>query len=325
VGGGVEHLILSGPVLLAIPVAAAAGAITFMSPCCLPLVPGYLSYLTGMSGAAANGRGGSGAPAAEAGQAAAAGSLSLSPAVAVAGAAGPGVRPGSSSAATTVDTAGPAGISTGGGSGAGAAGAAVAGLPPRGRVMLGTLLFVLGFSVLFALEGVTAASVGDALLRHREGLTQILGGLIIVLGLLFIGLFDRFSFAGRIVKPGLRPRAGLAGAPLLGVLFGLGWTPCTGPTLSAVLLLGSTSGTALRGGLLAFVYALGIGIPFLIVAFAFQRGVNVFGFARRHARTITRVGGVLLIAVGVLEVSGAWASAITWLQVHWLSGYTTSL
>jgi cytochrome c-type biogenesis protein len=325
VGGGVEHLILSGPVLLAIPVAAAAGAITFMSPCCLPLVPGYLSYLTGMSGAAANGRGGSGAPAAEAGQAAAAGSLSLSPAVAVAGAAGPGVRPGSSSAATTVDTAGPAGISTGGGSGAGAAGAAVAGLPPRGRVMLGTLLFVLGFSVLFALEGVTAASVGDALLRHREGLTQILGGLIIVLGLLFIGLFDRFSFAGRIVKPGLRPRAGLAGAPLLGVLFGLGWTPCTGPTLSAVLLLGSTSGTALRGGLLAFVYALGIGIPFLIVAFAFQRGVNVFGFARRHARTITRVGGVLLIAVGVLEVSGAWASAITWLQVHWLSGYTASL
>jgi cytochrome c-type biogenesis protein len=325
VGGGVEHLILSGPVLLAIPVAAAAGAITFMSPCCLPLVPGYLSYLTGMSGAAANCRGGSGAPAAEAGQAAAAGSLSLSPAVAVAGAAGPGVRPGSSSAATTVDTAGPAGISTGGGSGAGAAGAAVAGLPPRGRVMLGTLLFVLGFSVLFALEGVTAASVGDALLRHREGLTQILGGLIIVLGLLFIGLFDRFSFAGRIVKPGLRPRAGLAGAPLLGVLFGLGWTPCTGPTLSAVLLLGSTSGTALRGGLLAFVYALGIGIPFLIVAFAFQRGVNVFGFARRHARTITRVGGVLLIAVGVLEVSGAWASAITWLQVHWLSGYTTSL
>ncbi|HUD79815.1 MAG TPA: cytochrome c biogenesis protein CcdA [Streptosporangiaceae bacterium] len=334
-GGGVEHLILSGPVLLAIPVAAAAGAITFMSPCCLPLVPGYLSYLTGMSGAAANGRGDSGGPTAEAGKAVAAGSLSLSPAVAVAGAAGPGVRSGNSSPAATVDTAGTAGlstggtstggISTGGGSGAGAAGAAVAGLPPRGRVMLGTLLFVLGFSVLFALEGVTAASVGDALLRHREGLTQILGGLIIVLGLLFIGLFDRFSFAGRIVKPGLRPRAGLAGAPLLGVLFGLGWTPCTGPTLSAVLLLGSTSGTALRGGLLAFVYALGIGIPFLIVAFAFQRGVNVFGFARRHARTITRVGGVLLIAVGVLEVSGAWASAITWLQVHWLSGYTTSL
>ena len=155
----------------------------------------------------------------------------------------------------------------------------------------GTLLFILGFSALFAVEGVAAASLGDTLRLHAVGLTQILGGLIIVLGLLFIGLFDRFSFAGRIVKPGVRPRAGLAGAPLLGVLFGLGWTPCSGPTLSAVLLLGTTSGTALRGGLLAFVYALGIGVPFLIVAFAFQRGVNVFGFARRHARLITRIGG----------------------------------
>jgi cytochrome c-type biogenesis protein len=92
-----------------------------------------------------------------------------------------------------------------------------------------------------------------------------------------------------------------------------------------VLLLGGVSGTALRGGLLAFVYALGIGIPFLIVAFAFQRGVNVFGFARRHARLITMIGGVMLIAVGLLEVTGAWASAITWLQVHWLSGYTTPI
>jgi cytochrome c-type biogenesis protein len=191
--------------------------------------------------------------------------------------------------------------------------------------VLGALLFVLGFSILFTLEGVTVASVADALLRHREGLTQALGGLIILLGLLFIGVFDRFSFAGRVVKPSTRPRAGLAGAPLLGVLFGLGWTPCTGPTLSAVLALGSTSGTALRGGLLAFVYALGIGIPFLIVALAFGRGATVFGFARRHARLITRIGGAMLIAVGVLEVTGAWQSAITWLQVHWLSGYTTSL
>jgi cytochrome c-type biogenesis protein len=197
--------------------------------------------------------------------------------------------------------------------------------PARSRVMLGALLFVLGFSALYAVEGVAVAGIGGTLTVHRAGLTQILGGLIILLGLLFIGLFDRFSFSGRIVKPGFRPRAGLAGAPLLGVLFGLGWTPCTGPTLSAVLTLGFTSGTALRGGLLAFVYALGIGIPFLIVAFAFQRGVNVFRFARRHARLITRIGGILLITVGVLEVTGAWAAAITWLQVHWLSGYTAPI
>ncbi len=197
--------------------------------------------------------------------------------------------------------------------------------PVRSRVMAGTLLFVLGFSALFAVEGVTAASLGDTLRLHAVGLTQILGGLIIVLGLLFIGLFDRFSFAGRIVKPGLRPRAGLAGAPFLGVLFGLGWTPCSGPTLSAVLLLGTTSGTALRGGVLAFVYALGIGVPFLIVALAFQRGVNVFGFARRHARLITRLGGGLLIVVGLLEVTGTWAAAIVWLQVHWFSGYSAPI
>jgi cytochrome c-type biogenesis protein len=300
VSGGVEHLILSGPVLLAIPVAAAAGAVTFLSPCCLPLVPGYLSYLTGMSGTAASGRrDAEPAPAAV---------------LARAGAAATAVAPLGAAAAEPAESPVPADLALGAPTG-----------PARGRVVFGTLLFVLGFSALFALEGVTVASVGDALLRHREGLTQVLGGLIILLGLLFIGLFDRFSFAGRIIKPTARPRAGLAGAPLLGVLFGLGWTPCSGPTLSAVLLLGSTSGTAVRGGLLAFVYALGIGIPFLIVAFAFSRGATVFGFARRHARLITRIGGVMLIAVGLLEVTGAWQSAITWLQVHWLSGYTTSL
>src|SRR5258707_71503 len=113
-------------------------------------------------------------------------------------------------------------------------------------------------------------------------LTLVLGALTIALGLLFAGVLDRFALAGRIVKPSVRPRAGLAGAPLLGVLFGLGWSPCIGPTLTAVLTLAYTSGTAARGAFLAFVYCLGLGIPFLVVAVAFQRGVRVFGFARRH-------------------------------------------
>jgi cytochrome c-type biogenesis protein len=300
VSGGLHHLIVSGPVLLAIPVAAAAGAVTFLSPCCLPLVPGYLSYLTGMSGAAANDRRREAATSAApveapvGGTGGSGGALALAPAPA-----------GTTTSASAVGAGAPA--------------------PARGRIMLGALLFVLGFSALYALEGVAVAGVGGTLIEHRQGLTQVLGGLIILLGLLFIGLFDRFSFAGRIVKPGFRPRAGLGGAPLLGVLFGLGWTPCTGPTLGAVLTLGFTSGTALRGGLLAFVYALGIGIPFLIVAFAFQRGVSVFGFARRHARMITRIGGILLIAVGVLEVTGAWAAAVTWLQVHWVGSYSAPI
>jgi cytochrome c-type biogenesis protein len=313
---GIGHLIMSGPVLLAIPVAAAAGAITFMSPCCLPLVPGYLSYLTGMSGTAVTQR-----------REAADSEKSLTPAGSAADLAGPGTLAVARSGALTpalAGGAGPAGTAAPAGAAAGRPGTIAAGadMAPRGRVMLGTLLFILGFSVIFALEGVAAASIGQALLSHEQVLTRVLGAVIIVLGLLFLGAFDRFSFAGRIVKPGFRPRAGLAGAPLLGMLFGIGWTPCIGPTLAAVLTLGMTSGTTLRGGLLAFVYALGLGIPFLIVAFAFQRGVNVFGFARRHARLITRIGGCMLIAVGLLEVTGTWASVIVWLQEHWLSSYT---
>jgi len=148
---------------------------------------------------------------------------------------------------------------------------------------------------------------------------------LILLGLLFAGVFDRFGFSGRIVKPSIRPRAGLASAPFLGVLFGLGWTPCIGPTLAAVLTLGLSSGTAARSALLLFVYGLGLGIPFLIVAFTVDRGMSMFGFARRHAKLITTIGGVLLIVVGLLEVTGAWSSAMTWLKIHWLSGYNSPI
>jgi cytochrome c-type biogenesis protein len=194
-------------------------------------------------------------------------------------------------------------------------------VPAKGRAVLGTLLFVLGFSVVFAVEAL-ALSTAALTLRHDEQLlTRILGGVIIVLGLMFVGAFDRFSFSGRIFRPQFRPRAGLAGAPLLGAVFGLGWTPCIGPTLAAVLTLGVTTGSSGRAVILAFVYALGLGIPFLLVAVAFQRGIRVFGFFRRHGRLITQIGGALLIAVGILEVTGAWGSAVVWLQVHWLAGY----
>jgi cytochrome c-type biogenesis protein len=264
----VAGVVDSGPLLLAIPVAAAAGAVTFLSPCCLPLVPGYLSYATGMSGA-------------DAAQAA------------VSAGAGP-EDPGQSARM-------------------------------RARTVAGTMLFVLGFSVVFAAYGTVLGGLGQLMRGHDEGLTQILGGFTILLGLLFAGAFDRFTWAGRIVKPSARPRAGLAGAPLLGVLFGVGWSPCLGPTLGAVLTLSASSGTAARGAFLAFVYGLGLGIPFLLVSLAFQRMMTMLGFFRRNARLVTRIGGAMLIVVGLLEVTGAWTAALDWLRAHWISGYELPL
>jgi len=294
--GGVGNLVLSGPLILAVPVAVAAGAVTFLSPCVLPLVPGYLSYVTGMSGTAA---GQDPAPARQPAPVLAAAQAS-GPAAAVTGEGTGGLAVGSPDA-TPADPAAPA--------------------IQRGRVVTGAVLFVLGFSVLFASEGVLLGGLGEKLLVHQQVVTQVLGVVTIVLGLLFAGVFDRLMLTGRIFRPSWRPRAGLAGAPLLGLMFGLTWTPCIGPTLSAVLGLAGTSGTAARGALLALAYGLGLGIPFLIVAFAFQRGMQFFGWARRHARLITGLGGAMLVVVGVLEVTGTWGAAMSWLQVHWSSSY----
>jgi cytochrome c-type biogenesis protein len=299
--GGIGHLVLSGPLILAVPVAAAAGAVTFLSPCVLPLVPGYLSYVAGMSGvdtqaSPATGNGEDGGQA-RAGSTPAAG-----------GTAGPG-RPAPGGGGTAVKV--PA--------------TPVAARPGRPRAVAGTALFVLGFSAVFATEGVAFGGLGSVLRTHVAGLTQILGGLTIILGLMFAGVFDRFPITGRIIRPSVRPRAGLVGAPVLGVLFGLTWTPCIGPTLSVVMGLALTSGTAVRGAVLMFVYGLGLGIPFLIVALLFQRGMTAFGFARRHAQLITRVGGAMLVAVGVLELTGTWTAAMQWIQTHWAAGVKSPL
>ena len=303
---GIEHLVQTGPLILAAPIAAAAGALTFLSPCVLPLVPGYLSYVTGMSGTDA-----------QRAEAATAERVAVTPD-------GTSVRRGrGGQRVRTQARPAPAGPPRP----ARAAAARPSGLAgaTRGRTLLGTVLFVIGFSLVFATEGLAFGGLGLVLVRHQEGVTQILGAVTIVLGLMFAGVFDRFPITGRIVRPAIRPRAGLIGAPLLGVLFAVSWTPCIGPTLTAVLSLSFTSGTAVRGAVLAFIYGLGLGIPFIIVALAFQRGVAAFQFARRHAVLIARIGGGLLVLVGILEVTGAWTAAIDWLKTHWLASYQSPL
>ena len=290
----VTQLVTSGPLILALPVAAAAGAVTFLSPCCLPLVPGYLSFVTGMAGAG-------GAPAA------AVPASAPAPRLRRVAADGPRTGRRGRGRVRRRGRRSPAGPP--------------AAVPPRGRVVAGTALFVLGFSVVFVAYGAALGGLGHLLTGHARALTQVLGGLTIVLGLLFAGALDRFSFAGRIVRPSARPKAGLAGAPLLGVMFGLGWTPCIGPTLTAVLALSASTGTVARGAVLAFVYALGLGVPFLLVSFGFQVAMRASAFFRRHARLVTRIGGAMLICVGLLEVTGAWSTFMAWLQVHWVSSY----
>jgi cytochrome c-type biogenesis protein len=282
----VGQLVSTGPLLLALPVAAAAGAVTFLSPCCLPLVPGYLSYITGMAGA-----GTTTTPAAG-------GEVLATETTA------------RSSGTTVVATAVPAVITA---------------QPPRSRVFAATCLFVLGFSLVFAVEGLLLGGLGHLVKAHSREITQVFGGVTILLGLLFAGAFDRFTFAGRIARPSARPKAGLAGAPVLGMMFGIGWTPCTGPTLAAVMGLATTTGTASRGAVLAFVYALGLGVPFLLVALGFQRVMRAFAFFRRHARAVTIIGGGLLVCIGLLEVTGAWTSFMSWVQVHWPISYNSPI
>jgi cytochrome c-type biogenesis protein len=286
---GVANLVFSGPLVLAVPVAAAAGAVSFLSPCCLPLVPGYVSYITGMSGADLQ------------------------------------QRPAPRRAATLVAIGATGGAGPAAGGAAVAAPAAAASSPAgRGRTLAGAALFVLGFAALFATYGALFGGLGATLSAHQRGLAQVLGAVTIVLGLLFMGVFERLWVAGATVRPNFRPRAGLAGAPLLGVMFGLGWTPCIGPTLTAVMSMSVTTGTAAKGAFLAFVYALGLGVPFLIAAFAVQRGLRAFSFARRHARLIMQAGGFMLVVVGILQVTGLWADAIGSVQ-HWIAGYSAPL
>jgi cytochrome c-type biogenesis protein len=228
--------------LLALPIALLAGVITFLSPCVLPLVPGYLGYVAGSAA-------------------------------------------------------------------------------PRSRVIAGSLLFVLGFTTVFVLLGVLAGTAGLLFLSQNTWVQVVLGALVVIFGLAMIG---QFKFLQQSIKLPVSPKLGLAGAPLLGVVFALGWTPCIGPTLSAVLVLASDSGDPVRGAILATVYSLGIGIPFVLIAAGFNWATKSVGSVKRHIRGFNLFGGGMLVLIGVLLMTGIWGRFISWIQVV-TSGFTVLL
>ena len=266
--------VTDGPMLLAMPVAAAAGLVSFLSPCVLPLVPGYLSFVTGLAGA----------DAATTGQQEAAGEQAHAPAPTSA------VAPGS----VSVQAAAPRRTSR-------------PDVAARGRVVVGSVLFVLGFTAVFTTAGAFFGGLGALLLEHKVVIDRVLGVATIVLGLAFLGAIPGLQ---RELRFHHLPRAGLAGAPLLGVVFGVGWTPCLGPTLAAVQTLAYTQASAGRGALLTAAYCLGLGLPFILTAVAFRRALRAFAVVKRHYALVTNIGGVLLVAVGLLLATGVWNQII---------------
>lgn len=252
-------LAISGPLLVAFSLALAAGALSFASPCCLPLVPGYLGYLAGLVGAESPPTG------------------SAEPA-----------------------------------------------RSDRWRVAGAALLFVTGFTVVFAAGVLLVLGLSDLLIQNELLLQRIGGVVTIAMGFVFLGFVPALQ---RDARPRVRPRGGLAAAPLLGAVYGLGWTPCLGPTLTGVIALASGTqigSTTLRGSILVLAYCLGLGLPFVLLALGTSWAVRTTGWLRRHVRTLQVTGGIVLLVLGGLLVTGLWGEFIAWLRGP-IAGFTLPL
>ncbi|TLG14942.1 cytochrome c biogenesis protein CcdA [Nocardia cyriacigeorgica] len=273
VGDSFQQTAATGPLLLALGACLLAGLVSFASPCVVPLVPGYLSYLAGLVGAEA--------PPATLAEARG----NAAPPLAV------GVVERSSIRGARIRVAGAAG------------------------------LFVLGFTVVFVLATATVFGVIQTLNVNRELLMRLGGVITILMGLVFIGLVPALQRDTRM-EP--RRLTSIAGAPLLGGVFALGWTPCLGPTLSGVMAVaaGTEGTTAVRGVLLIVAYCLGLGLPFVVLAFGSANALRGVGWLRRNSRTIQVVGGLLLVAVGIALVTGAWDQFVAWVRDAFVSGVT---
>lgn len=248
-GAWFHETAMGGSMFLALPIAVLAGLSSFFSPCVVPLLPGYLSYTTGLSGIDL-----------EAGH--------------------------------------------------------------RGRMLAGASLFVLGFTVVFVSYGALFGALGDWLWAYQRTISRVLGAGTVVLGVVFLGGFRWFQ---RDARFHVAPAVGLLAAPFLGVLFGLGWTPCIGPTLSAITWLAMNEGSAVRGSVLSFAYCLGLGVPFVATALAYRRTLGAVHWVRRHQRIVSGAGGAMLIAVGVLLVTGWWGDAVAMLRPGWSSDLSLGL
>lgn len=242
--------VTTGTLLFAIPLAFAAGLVAFLSPCVLPLAPGYVSYMTGLTGAEL-------------------------------------AEPGRS----------------------------------QRRVLLGSIGFVLGFTAVFVSFGLLFGGLGGLLLQYADIINRVLGVLVIIMGLVFMGVIPGMQREWRIHRA---PSWGVAGAPLLGVLFGLGWTPCIGPTLTAVQSLAFTEASAARGALLSAFYSLGLGLPFILIALMFNRMAGAMDWVKRHYVWVMRIGGGMLVLVGVLLVTGVWTQFTIWMRIT-MPGFETVL